>query len=140
MSLQRQQGRRARPARDARARRADDEAGVFTDAAGSVDRRSPRSTTTGVNGDYLTSEGKQGGAAWGTRGKWTTLTGKVDDEPVTIAIFDHPGNPGFPPTGTRAATGCLPPTRSGRRSSATGKEKLGFSMRRGETSCSATAC
>ena len=48
---------------------------VFTDAAG-------RPTTvasldnTGVNGVYLTSEGKQGRRAWGTRGKWTTLVGQ----------------------------------------------------------------
>ncbi len=74
---------------------------VFTDAAG-------RPTTvasldnTGVNGEYLTSEGKRGAAAWGTRGKWTTLSGKVGDEPVSIAIFDAPGNPGLPDLLARA--------------------------------------
>ena len=68
---------------------------VYTDASG-------RPTTvaqldnTGVNGTYLTSEGKKGDAAWGTRGRWCNLSGKVGDEPVSITIFDHPGNPGFP--------------------------------------------
>jgi len=68
---------------------------VFADASG-------RATTvakldnTGVNGTYLTSEGKKGEAAWGTRGRWCNLSGKVGEEPVTISIFDHPSNPGFP--------------------------------------------
>ena len=36
------------------------------------------------------------GSAWGTRGRWCMLSGRVGDEPVTIAILDHPANPGFP--------------------------------------------
>src|SRR5260370_20332458 len=68
---------------------------VFTDANG-------RATTvakldnSGVNGVYLTSEGKKGDAAWGTRGRWCNLSGQVGDEAVTITILDHPANPGFP--------------------------------------------
>jgi hypothetical protein len=72
-----------------------DKAEVFTDASG---RPTPvaRMDNTGVNGVYLTSEGKTGDAAWGTRGRWCILSGRVGDEPVTIAILDHPSNPGFP--------------------------------------------
>jgi hypothetical protein len=72
-----------------------DKAEVFTDASG---RPTPvaKMDNTGVNGKYLTSEGKTGDAAWGTRGHWCILTGKVGDDPVTIAILDHPKNPGFP--------------------------------------------
>ena len=72
-----------------------DKAELFTDASG-------RATTvgkldnTGVTGVYLTSEGKKGEAAWGTRGRWCNLSGKIGDEPVTITILDHPANPGFP--------------------------------------------
>jgi len=68
---------------------------VYTDASG-------RATTvakldnTGVNGTYLTSEGKKGDAAWGTRGRWCNLSGLVGGEPVTITILDHPANPGHP--------------------------------------------
>lgn len=68
---------------------------VYADASG-------RPTTvakmdnTGVNGTYLTSEGKKGDEAWGTRGRWCILYGNVDKEPVTIAILDHPKNTGFP--------------------------------------------
>jgi hypothetical protein len=72
-----------------------DKAEVFTDASG---RPTPvaKMDNTGVNGKYLTSEGKTGDAAWGTRGRWCTLTAKVGDDPVTVAILDHPKNPGFP--------------------------------------------
>ena len=68
---------------------------VFTDASGHATAVA-KMDNTGVNGEYLTSEGKKGDAAWGTRGNWCILTGKVGDDPVTIAIIDHPGNPGFP--------------------------------------------
>jgi hypothetical protein len=72
-----------------------DKAEVFTDASG---RPTPvaKMDNTGVNGQYLTSEGKTGDAAWGTRGRWCMLSGQVGDDPVTIAILDHPKNPGFP--------------------------------------------
>ena len=67
----------------------------FTDASGRV-TTVEKLDNTGVNGVYLTSDGKKGEAAWGTRGRWCNLSGKVGDEPVTISIFDHPSNPGFP--------------------------------------------
>jgi hypothetical protein len=51
---------------------------------------------TGITGLYTSSEGLKGDAVWGTRGRWTMLTGTVDGKAVTIAMLDHPGNPGFP--------------------------------------------
>ena len=72
-----------------------DKAEVFTDASGQPTPVA-KMDNTGVNGVYLTSEGKTGDAAWGTRGRWCILSGRVGDEPVTIAILDHPSNPGFP--------------------------------------------
>jgi hypothetical protein len=68
---------------------------VFTDASG---RPTPvaKLDNTGVNGVYLTSDGKKGDATWGTRGRWCMLSGRVGDNPVTVAILDHPANPGFP--------------------------------------------
>jgi Methane oxygenase PmoA len=68
---------------------------VFTDGSGRPTSVA-KMDNTGVNGVYLTSEGKKGEAAWGTRGRWCMLSGRVGDDPVTIAIFDHPANPGFP--------------------------------------------
>jgi hypothetical protein len=33
---------------------------------------------------------------WGKRSEWCDYTGTLDGETVGFAIFDHPGNPGFP--------------------------------------------
>jgi hypothetical protein len=49
-----------------------------------------------ATGQYRSSEGKVGDAVWGTRARWVMLTGKVEGEAVTLAMFDHPKNPGFP--------------------------------------------
>ena len=68
---------------------------VFTDTSGKA-TAVPVLDNTGVTGKYVSSEGKEGDAVWGTRGKWTMLGGTVDGEPVTIAILDHPSNPGYP--------------------------------------------
>ncbi len=68
--------------------------GSFTDGNGQITKVSGASPdATGV---YLTSEGVKGDAAWGTRGRWCALTGHTGDHVATIAIFDHPGNPGYP--------------------------------------------
>ena len=56
----------------------------------------PKLDNTGITGNYLTSEGKQGNDAWGTRARWCMLSGGIGDTPITIAILDHPGNPGYP--------------------------------------------
>jgi Methane oxygenase PmoA len=50
----------------------------------------------GVTGSYTSSEGLTGDAVWGTRGKWTMLSGTVGSEPVMIAMLDHPSNPTYP--------------------------------------------
>ncbi len=73
----------------------DEKGGTFTDANGRPTEVTP-SNLPGATGVYLTSEGKQAGAAWGTRGRWCALTGKTDGHEVTIAILDHPGNPNYP--------------------------------------------
>jgi Methane oxygenase PmoA len=50
----------------------------------------------GASGVYLTSEGKHGDQAWGTRGRWCALTGSTENKTIAIAIVDHPANPGYP--------------------------------------------
>jgi hypothetical protein len=68
---------------------------VFTDASGKP-AGERRASTEGVTGNYTGSDGKTGDAVWGTRGPWTMLTGTVDSAPVTLAVLDHPSNPGYP--------------------------------------------
>jgi methane monooxygenase PmoA-like len=67
---------------------------VFTDASGR-ETAVKALDNTGVSGSYTSSEGKTGDAVWGTRGRWTMLTGHIG-EPLTLAILDHPKNFGYP--------------------------------------------
>ena len=100
---------------------------VFTDASG-------RATTvakldnTGVNGVYLTSGDKKGEAAWGTRGRWCNLSGKVGEEPVTISIFDHPSNPGFPTYWHARGYGLFAANPLGEKIFSNGKEELNLTL------------
>jgi hypothetical protein len=104
-----------------------DKPDVYTDASG-------RPTTvakldnTGVNGTYLTSEGKKGDAAWGTRGRWCSLSGMVGEEPVTITILDHPQNPGFPTYWHARGYGLFAANPLGEKIFSNGKEELNFSL------------
>jgi hypothetical protein len=100
---------------------------VYTDASG-------RATTvakldnSGVNGTYLTSEGKKGDAAWGTRGRWCNLSGRIGDEPVTVTILDHPENPGFPTYWHARGYGLFAANPLGQKVFSNGKEELNFSL------------
>ncbi len=83
---------------------------TFTDASG---RRTtvPNVTMPGATGVYLTSEGKKGDQAWGTRGRWCTLSGSNGNDTVTVAIIDHPGNPNYPTYWHARGTRSLRPIR-----------------------------
>lgn len=74
---------------------AEEQGGEFIDASGKPTKVKAGSLP-GASGVYLTSEGVKGGAAWGTRGRWCSLTGHTDGHTVTVAILDHPKNPGYP--------------------------------------------
>ncbi|MGD0295268.1 MAG: PmoA family protein [Terracidiphilus sp.] len=71
--------------------------GIFLDASGRPTKVDAADTSS-ATGVYLTSEGVKGDAAWGTRGRWCTLTGHTGSHTVAIAILDHPANPGYPTT------------------------------------------
>ena len=49
-----------------------------------------------ANGNYLTSEGKEGDSAWSTRAVWCKMYGKIGADSISIAIIDHPKNPNYP--------------------------------------------
>ena len=100
---------------------------VFTDANGHPTTIA-RLDNTGVNGVYVTSEGKKGDAAWGTRGRWCNLSGQIGDEPVTITIFDYPENPGFPTYWHARGYGLFAANPLGQKIFSNGKEELNFSM------------
>jgi hypothetical protein len=100
---------------------------VFTDASGRPTAVA-KLDNTGVNGGYLTSEGKKGDATWGTRGRWCNLSGQLGDEPVTITILDHPANPGFPTYWHARGYGLFAANPLGQKIFSNGKQELNFSI------------
>lgn len=105
---------------------------VFTDAEG-------RPTTikvldnAGVSGRYFTSEGRTGEAVWGTRARWCALAGRLGDERVTVAILDHPSNPGFPTYWHARGYGLFAANPLGQKALSGGRETLGFAIESGTT-------
>jgi Methane oxygenase PmoA len=106
---------------------------IFLDASGHPTTVA-KLDNTGVNGTYLTSEGKTGDAAWGTRGRWCNLSGIVDGQPVTITIFDNPANPNFPAYWHARGYGLFAVNPLGRKIFTNGKqEALNFSLAPGQS-------
>ena len=99
----------------------------FTDASGRVTDVA-KLDTAGVHGHYLSSEGKEGDAVWGTRGKWTMLTGDVAGAPVTLAILDHPKNIGYPTYWHARGYGLFAANPLGQKAMSNGKEQLNFKL------------
>lgn len=52
--------------------------------------------TTSTNGLYRNATGQKGVDVWGTRGPWVCIDGKIGQESISVAIFDHSDNPGYP--------------------------------------------
>lgn len=71
------------------------ESSSFVDANGIVTKvdQLPAENITGM---YTSSEGITGDAVWSTRARWVMLNGKIKDEPITVAMIDHPSNFGYP--------------------------------------------
>jgi hypothetical protein len=68
---------------------------LLTDARGRPAAQ-PVLDNAGVSGQYRNSEGLAGDEVWGTRGRWAILAGEIGEEPITLGIFDHPENVGYP--------------------------------------------
>lgn len=100
---------------------------VFTDASGKA-TAVPKLDNTGVTGRYLSSEGKTGDAVWGTRGKWTMLTGKIGPEDVTLAMLDHPKNPGYPTYWHARGYGLFAANTLGQKVFSEGKQTLNLAL------------
>lgn len=105
---------------------------IFTDANG-VPTSVPVLDNTGVNGVYLSSEGKVGEKdAWGTRAKWMTLSGNVKGEDVVIGIFDHPKNPTYPTYWHARGYGLFAANPFGAKEFTNGKTTLNYTLQPGE--------
>ncbi len=85
-----------------------------------------------VTGNYLTSEGKQGDAAWGTRGTWCMLYGKKGGDSISIAIIDHPENPGYPTFWHARNYGLFAANPIGQKAFSDGKLVLNYKLAKGQ--------
>ena len=65
----------------------------ITDEKGNITETTDNSKVTG---EYLNSEGLIGDKIWGMLGKWASVSGRIADENVTVAVFDSPKNMNFP--------------------------------------------
>jgi len=100
---------------------------TYTDASGRPTTVKAMSTN-GVTGLYRSSEGLTGDAVWGTRGRWTMLSGTVNQEDITLVMLDHPGNPGFPTYWHARGYGLFAANPLGQAVFSKGKEKLNFTI------------
>ncbi|HWQ34629.1 MAG TPA: PmoA family protein [Blastocatellia bacterium] len=105
---------------------------VFTDANGNP-TKVPVLDNTGVDGKYLSSEGKVGEKeAWGTRARWMTLSGAVKGEDVVIGIFDHPKNPTYPTYWHARGYGLFAANPFGAKDFTKGAQTLNYTLQPGE--------
>ena len=96
-------------------------------------RSSKEINNTGVSGQYLSSEGISGVNVWGTRAKWMVLSGIIKDENVTLAIIDHPDNPGYPTYWHARGYGLFAANPLGQKVFSKGSEELNLPLSRGES-------
>jgi hypothetical protein len=106
--------------------------GVFMDASGRPTKVASADTSD-ATGVYLTSEGVKGDAVWGTRGKWCTLTGHTGAHTATIAIFDHPRNPGYPTYWHARGYGLFAANPLGRSIFDTSQPPFNYTLDKGQT-------
>lgn len=91
------------------------------------------SAKNGANGNYLTSAGKKGNDAWGTRANWCLLYGKKGGQSVSIAIIDHPKNPGYPTYWHARDYGLFAANPLGQAIFSNGKEHMNLTLKPGES-------
>ncbi|KPK84454.1 MAG: hypothetical protein AMS27_09920 [Bacteroides sp. SM23_62_1] len=109
-----------------------DEPLKFTDASG-IESDVEVLDNEGVNGHYRNSKGIEGLDVWGQRAEWVSLSATKDGEDITIAIFDHPSNPGFPAYWHARGYGLFAVNNLGQKIFSDGKEELNFALKQGES-------
>lgn len=103
----------------------------FVDDKGNVTSVAPSGAD--VTGMYYSSEGFKGDSVWSTKGKWVMLTGKKDGKDITIGMFDHPANVGYPAYWHARGYGLFAVNPLGRKIFSNGKEELNYSLAPGKS-------
>ena len=105
---------------------------IFVDAQGNPTEVKVLDNT-GVNGNYLSSEGLEGNDVWGTRAEWVKLYSTIEKEAVSITILDHPDNVGYPTYWHARDYGLFSANPLGQAIFSKGKETLNFALQKGES-------
>lgn len=87
----------------------------------------------GVSGEYVSSESLKGNAVWGTRARWVSLVGTMNKQPVSITIFDHSKNVGYPTYWHARGYGLFAANPLGQKVFSEGKTKLNFMLKKNES-------
>ncbi len=103
---------------------------LFTDASGKV-TAVPTLNNEGVNGMYLNSHGVTGGDVWAKRADWVNLTSTIGDEDISLVVFDHPSNVGYPTYWHARTYGLFAANPLGQSVFSNGKEELNFKLETG---------
>jgi hypothetical protein len=104
----------------------------FVDDKGNITKVAGGNTPD-INGTYLTSDGKKGDSAWGTRGTWCLLYGKKGKNVLSIAIIDHPSNPGYPTYWHARGYGLFAANPLGQKVFSNGRETFNFHLAAGQS-------
>jgi hypothetical protein len=104
----------------------------FTDNKGNI-TKVKASDDKLVSGNYITSEGKTGDNAWGTRARWCILYGKKGNDTISIAIIDHPNNIGYPTYWHARGYGLFAANPLGQKVFSNGKEGLNFKLSKNQS-------
>jgi hypothetical protein len=104
----------------------------FTDDKGNVTIVKVSADST-ANGNYLTSEGKQGDDAWSTRAVWCKMYGKMGNDSISIAIIDHPANPNYPTFWHARGYGLFAANPLGEKIFTNGKSEKNLQLKKGES-------
>ena len=103
----------------------------FVDDKGNVTTVPPSGND--VTGMYYSSGGLKGDSVWSSKGTWVMLTGKKDGKDITIGMFDHPANVGYPAYWHARGYGLFSVNPLGRKIFSNGKEELNFSLQPGQS-------
>ncbi|MDP4222356.1 MAG: PmoA family protein [Bacteroidota bacterium] len=105
---------------------------IFTDDKGNPTTVAA-TDNTGVTGMYTSSKNLKGDAVWGTRNEWVYLSGTKDNTKIAFAIFDHPGNFGFPAYAHARGYGLFSVNNLGQNSYDPKQEKISCNLAKGES-------
>jgi hypothetical protein len=104
----------------------------FVDASGNV-TAVKKLDNEGVTGMYINREGVKGDDTWAKRSRWMCLNGKKDNELISIAMIDHPGNIGYPTYWHARGYGLFAANPLGQKIFSEGKEELNFKLLKDQT-------